>query len=272
MRFSLLLWLLPWGAALAVPAAAQTPIWMLAQSLRARTLALPASRNLVPPLLPSVADASPGARCRAAIARAEQIYHLPAHLLGAIGRVESGRRDAASGAVDPWPWSINVEGIDHVYETEPEAIAAVRSYQASGSRSIDVGCLQVNLMFHPDAFATLEAAFDPERNADYAARFLVQLQAQTGDWQTATAWYHSATPALGDAYRRRVMASLPEEAERAAASPVALPASAGTAGAFMLGNRAQVARLILAPAGVGGRGLAGYRAAPVLVASRAALR
>ncbi len=67
----------------------------------------------------------------------------------------------------------------------PQAVAAVRAMQARGIQSIDVGCGQINLMHHPDAFASLEQAFDPQANAVYAARFLKELFAQTGDWNKA---------------------------------------------------------------------------------------
>jgi hypothetical protein len=74
--------------------------------------------------------------------------------------------------------------------------------------------MQVNLMYHPTAFATLDSAFDPTENARYAARFLVQLKAQTGAWEKATAWYHSGNPELGEPYQRKVAALLPEEKKR----------------------------------------------------------
>jgi soluble lytic murein transglycosylase-like protein len=82
----------------------------------------------------------------------------------------------------------------------------VKALQARGVQSIDVGCLQVNLMYHPHAFTSLEDAFDPRSNALYAARFLNALYAEGKDWQHAIAAYHSETPALGDAYRVLVMA------------------------------------------------------------------
>ena len=96
--------------------------------------------------------------------------------------------------------------------------------QARGIQSIDVGCMQVNLMHHPDAFPSLDMAFDPQANAAYAARFLKELYAQTGDWTKATALYHSATPELGAEYQRKVLAVWPEEsrlAGLASASPLA---------------------------------------------------
>lgn len=152
-----------------------------------------------------------GLLCRSAVAAAERSSGLPPHLLAAISRVESGRRDPATGAVHPWPWSVNAEGQGLFYATKAEAVAAVRAMQANGVRSIDIGCGQINLMHHPDAFPSLEVAFDPQSNAAYAAKFLKELFARTGDWNKTAGMYHSATPGLGDEYRERVLAVWPEE-------------------------------------------------------------
>jgi len=162
--------------------------------------------------------AEPGSLCRAAIEAAERANAIPSRLMAAIGRVESGRRDPSTGVWHPWPWTVNAEGDGFVYETKAQALAAVRAMQARGVRSIDVGCMQVNLMHHPDAFASLEDAFDPVRNAAYAARFLTQLHTQTGSWPKAIGMYHSATPDIGADYQRRVMAVWPEEEQLAAHS------------------------------------------------------
>jgi hypothetical protein len=147
--------------------------------------------------------------------------------------------------------------------------------QASGKRSIDVGCMQVNLMYHPGAFATLEQGFDPAANAAYAARFLMQLFQQTGTWPKAVATYHSSTPELGDAYQRKVMAVLAEETQSDLALIGApLPGSnrfagamASNSGALMLGNRAEAARIIPLAGADNVRSLDAYRAAPVRVAT-----
>src|SRR5262249_40721 len=64
--------------------------------------------------------------------------------------------------------------------------------------------MQVDLYYHPDAFASLEAAFDPATNVAYAAKFLNELKAETGDWGVATQYYHSRTPYIGQAYAGRV--------------------------------------------------------------------
>jgi hypothetical protein len=144
--------------------------------------------------------------CAAAGAAAERAWNLPAGLLGAIGRVEAGRFDPSSGTVRTWPWTINAQGQGHYFITRQDAIAAVRELRMAGVDSIDVGCFQINLVFHPGAFASLDEAFDPTANADAAARFLAELYQRSGSWETAVAWYHSATPGLGEPYRDRVLA------------------------------------------------------------------
>ncbi len=239
----------------------------------------------------------PSLQCRQAISMVERGAGMPAYLMAAIARVESGRPDG-QGGVHPWPWTINVEGTGYIYESKAEAIAAVRAFQAKGARSIDVGCMQVNLMYHPRAFASLDDAFDPTANAAYAARYLKDLYGQSKDWVKATALYHSATPELGEGYRRRVFAVLPDEQRnRLGGTPPAgplgnvwsnnawtqnvwnsrgpgWPAESGVprsppmpaTGGFSLSNRADAARTIPAAPGTAGRGLSAYRAAPVPVA------
>jgi hypothetical protein len=70
----------------------------------------------------------------------------------------------------------------------------------------------VNLLHHPQAFPSLDAAFDPVANAGYAARFLGALHAATGSWPLAAAAYHSRTPERGYAYARKVMVTWPDAA------------------------------------------------------------
>ncbi len=142
--------------------------------------------------------------CHAAAAAAEARYALPPGLLLAIGKVESGRPMAATGAVEPWPWTANAHQQGVYFPNKDAAKAWIRAEQASGDASIDVGCFQVNLFYHPAAFADVDAALDPVRNADYAARFLVALHARFGDWGQATGAYHSETAGLAQPYRRRV--------------------------------------------------------------------
>ena len=157
--------------------------------------------------LPATAAAQPApASCQDAAAAAEQKWGIPSKLLSAIGMRESGRRSNGGGAI-AWPWAVNGEGQGYFPETKPAALLQVLALQAAGMRSIDVGCFQINLAAHPLAFPTLEAAFDPMTNGDYAGRFLASLHDRTGSWLTAVAAYHSATVPLGEAYRQQVFAA-----------------------------------------------------------------
>jgi hypothetical protein len=162
---------------------------------------------------------SPSAQCTAAIAAAERGHAIPPQLMAAIGRVESGRRDPDTGAMGAWPWTINAEGEGSYFDSKADAIKAVQGLQARGVHSIDVGCMQINLLQHPSAFPNLDMAFEPAVNADYAARFLVQLHGQTGDWVKATASYHSGNPWEGDPYAAKVTSVWPEEQKKAGANP-----------------------------------------------------
>jgi hypothetical protein len=156
------------------------------------------------PALAQGADAADWGRCRRAIAAVEPGSGVPPGLLGAIALVESGQRNPRTGAPEPWPWSYNTAGEGHAPPTKAAAMAEVSALLARGIRSIDVGCMQVNLLHHPDAFASLEQAFDPDANLRYASRFLRELRARAGDWGGAIARYHSGEAERGAAYSRRV--------------------------------------------------------------------
>jgi soluble lytic murein transglycosylase-like protein len=210
------------------------------------------------------AVSTPNMLCQAAIAMAEQAQAIPTHLLAAVGKAESGRRDEATGTVRSWPWTINAEGDGAFFNTKADAIAAVRALQARGVRSIDVGCMQVNLMYHPDAFASLEQAFDPSANAGYAARFLRQLYGQAGgDWTKAVGLYHSATPSLSEPYAKKVMALYAAEPKLPAGPSALASAWSATLPHGVLPPAQRTVGPVPPGAVGGGRGLDLYRAQPV---------
>lgn len=230
-------------------------------------LAYSQARADLPAAIPSP---QPDRLCRQAIAAAERAHGIPANLLAAIARVESGRRDQATGTFNPWPWTINMDGQGSFYDTRMQAVAAATAMRPRVTRSIDVGCMQISLVHHPDAFASLMQAFDPPANADYAARFLVQLFNKAGSWPKAVELYHSATPELGLDYQRKVYAVWPEEQRLAAALP---PIRNGLFASAVVpaGPRQLTGRIIPQSPGAGGvmmpgRTLEMYRSAPVRVA------
>ena len=145
-----------------------------------------------------------GGPCARAIAAAEDREGIPDHLLAAISRAESGRPDPRTGEIIAWPWTLNAGGEGFYFATKAEAIAKVRALRAKGVTSIDVGCMQVNLYHHPDAFESLDDAFEPGANVAYAAAFLKDLREANRSWARAVALYHSATREFSYPYRRRV--------------------------------------------------------------------
>jgi hypothetical protein len=237
-----------------------------AQTLFLLLLAVPAARAQLPTL------------CQAPIASMERASGVPDRLMQAIAIVESGRRDTG-GPPTAWPWTINVEGVGEVFDTKQQAIAAVTAHRAAGARSIDVGCMQVNLMHHPDAFTSLEEAFDPTANARYAARFLQQLLLQTGSWPLAVAGYHSLTPDIGGDYARKVLAiwAKPDLGKRQ--SPATQVATVTPSPALSGGFAPALpppSRMLASPGSAAptmmGRGLDAYRAMPTRLASGGPLK
>ena len=227
-----------------------------------------------------------GVLCHMATQAAEHATGVPDQLLTAISRVESGRVDGVTGRPEAWPWTINVEGVGHFYDTKQAAVDAVASFQAQGARSIDVGCMQINLKQHPEAFASLSEAFDPSTNAAFAARFLLSLFGQTGSWPHAAAAYHSQTPELGRDYQNQVLqmwaqgdgpverrATADARSHSGASGMVASTGTTGVAGGSPFGSPSVFSVSHYGPrptmlSSGGGRGLADYRGRPIALASR----
>ncbi len=141
----------------------------------------------------------------------ETRHQIPAGLLHAIAKVESGRWNEQEKQFMSWPWVIHANGKGHYFSTKEQAIEAVQKLQAQGVKNIDVGLMQINLLYHPDAFETLAEAFDPKHNVDYAARYLKGLKQNHNSWQKAVAYYHSASPTHHRPYCKKVLATWRED-------------------------------------------------------------
>ena len=143
--------------------------------------------------------------CAVAAWQTEGRYQLPPGLLASIAKAESGRHISSLTDVRPWPWTIDADGSGLFLDSKAAAVAWIRT-QASRHNFVDVGCMQVDLHYHPNAFASLEEAFDPAANADYAARLLVSLYRGEagGSWDIAVGLYHSHTALLAAEYRDRI--------------------------------------------------------------------
>ncbi len=160
------------------------------------------SALLAQALLAQAGYASPtSALCDQAARRAAQAEGVPLDVLKAIARVETGRTQ--NGSLEPWPWTVNREGQGYWFASEIEAKSYVFDIFKSGVRSFDVGCFQINYRWHGKAFRSIDAMFDPDENATYAARFLAQLYAELGSWPAAAGAYHSRTQHLAASYSDR---------------------------------------------------------------------
>lgn len=142
--------------------------------------------------------------CERAIVAAEQARDLPHLLVQAIAYTESGYISEAHGRRVAWPWTVMAEGKGRYYPSKQAAIAAVEGLQARGIGNIDVGCMQVNLHYHGDAFASLEEAFDPVHNVAYATAFLLDLRRTSNSWTRAIKQYHSRDRQRQFRYRAKV--------------------------------------------------------------------
>ncbi|WP_157982239.1 lytic transglycosylase domain-containing protein [Oceanicella sp. SM1341] len=179
--------------------------------------------------LPAAAAPPPGeggARATAAICdivarEAAAESGVPLDVLRAITRTETGRK--LEGEFRPWPWTINMEGKGLWFDGPEEAVAYARARHAEGARSFDMGCYQVNFRWHGEHFASLDEMMDPLANARYAARFLADLYAESGNWETAASHYHSRTPEFANRYGARfarLRASLPPMPEEGGFTPL----------------------------------------------------
>ncbi len=126
---------------------------------------------------------------------------VPLSVLRSITRTETGR--TRDGTLQPWPWTVNMEGLGKWFETEDAARAYVFKHFKRGARSFDVGCFQINYRWHGQAFRSIDEMFDPLENPRYAAAFLAELHDETNDWSKAAGAYHSRTPKFAKKYRTR---------------------------------------------------------------------
>lgn len=149
----------------------------------------------------AVSSQDPAAVCDSVAWEASRQTGVPISVLKAITRTETGRR--RDGAFSPWPWTVNMEGEGVWFDTPDDARAFVYDAFKNGARSFDVGCFQINYRWHHQHFSSLDEMFDPLANGLYAARFLSELFAETGDWTKAAGAFHSRTPELAEKYAAR---------------------------------------------------------------------
>ena len=169
---------------------------------------------LVVALIPQTVEAN-DLSCHEGTKILEQVSGIPPHLLTAIALAESGRRLPGKSASSAWPWTVMAEGRGRYLPSKAAAIAEVEALRARGITNIDVGCMQINLHYHANAFLSLEEAFDPLANVAYAAAFLTDLRVEARSWTMAVGLYHSRDRERSGVYRHKVLKFWRDEQRRA---------------------------------------------------------
>jgi len=144
-------------------------------------------------------------KCSRMFSYFERKLLIPLDTLHSIALKESGKSHSKHKIRIVWPWTVNVEGKGYFFDSKLDAISFVKRQIFEGKTSIDIGCMQINLKHHPEAFLSLEHAFDPRKNIAYGATFLKSKYEQLGCWHKAIAHYHSATHDLGFKYKEDVV-------------------------------------------------------------------
>ncbi len=139
--------------------------------------------------------------CLQAAFDAAQAMNVPYRVLAAITLVETGRE--LKGVLRSWPWAINNAGEGYWLENKSDALRLVRELSNRGETNIDTGCFQLNLRWHRENFASIEAMIDPFENAKYAAAFLQNLYNEHGTWLAAVGAYHSRNEKFAARYRAK---------------------------------------------------------------------
>lgn len=143
--------------------------------------------------------------CLRAVLRAEKDYQIKSGLLQTIASVESGRWDKKAERRVSWPWAVQVNGKGYYYQSKEEAVKAVQELLDKGINNIDIGCMQINMKYHGEAFENLEEAFEPEKNVRYSARFLRSLYRYNGNnWERTAMQYHSKKIGHGLVYKAKL--------------------------------------------------------------------
>jgi soluble lytic murein transglycosylase-like protein len=148
------------------------------------------ARKLLIAIILSMFSALPAAAqqtnlCEREMAQAAHKYQIPLGILYAVGLTETGIDGNLHAN------ALNLEGNTVYSLTKPQAIERFNAARTAGLKLIDVGCMQLNWYFHGEHFSSVAEMLDPQKNVDYAARFLSELKAREGSWTLAAARYNA---------------------------------------------------------------------------------
>ncbi|MDJ0387206.1 transglycosylase SLT domain-containing protein [Roseomonas sp. E05] len=128
----------------------------------------------------SPAMAGPRSACLDAVRAAEARYDLPDGLLVAVALAESGLHAHA----------LNIGGRAYYPDSRAEARRLLTG--ASARQSVMAGCVQVNAQVHAPRGS--DWPLDPQKSADWAARYLRQQYEAAGNWADALRRWNGGGP------------------------------------------------------------------------------
>ena len=123
--------------------------------------------------------------CEDEMGRASARFGVPLGVLYAVGLTETGRRGSLQ------PYAMNIAGTAYFGTGPRDVIARFTAARSKGVRLIDLGCMQINHLYHGGKFSSVEAMIDPHANVQYATQFLQELKKREGSWTMAVARYHA---------------------------------------------------------------------------------
>ena len=123
--------------------------------------------------------------CDANMINASKNYNVPLPILYAVSMTEAGLKQTIQ------PYALNIDGKAIFPKTKKEALLIISKAKKDGAKYIDVGCMQINELYHGKHFASVADMLDPKLNINYAAQFLKNLYKKQKSWTIAVARYHT---------------------------------------------------------------------------------
>lgn len=137
-----------------------------------------------------------------AYALTEIQYGIPEGLLYAMALTESGRQWAGRSVA--WPWTLNVSGQAHYYDSKAAMQAGLRHWLTK-THSIDIGPLQVNAWWQRDKIHSPFELTHLWRNLSVAGEILKAQYDVHNRWFLAVGAYHAPShPKRAEAYAQKV--------------------------------------------------------------------
>ena len=137
--------------------------------------------------------------------------HVPPEVIWAVARTESN-----FGNLGPWPWSANFQGKSFYFKSKKALVNFLhKKIKKNPLFSIDIGCMQLNYLYHGHKFSSVYDMTDIYKNMLISAQYLRKLYEinkhiyrhknfpKNRIWGYAVGDYHSRRTSRGAKYIKR---------------------------------------------------------------------